>query len=572
MRSRITTQSVSSLVFSLIIIVLLALTFIQIQYLINERAISTLAGDNIRIISKVIQFAINEIDDISTDILSDSQIQKYNSSLTDPKDIQLQLQNVATLFGSYQIFKPYIETFYIGFENEESYSIGKVQNIFTETFFESRETKLRDEKGKLIVTIYPGDPERFIVSREIRRIKNLEQGHIASLYIVINFEKLFDIYFRKFGIQNIRLFLLQGNNIAYNYDKKLDSEWIENLGEKKSGVRQINGQYFYLQSANIENTDWKVFILLPFSNIAKLRNNLIYISFLGLLLGLIGLASWGRYWAQRITRPIILLADKMEELQKTDFSERNTILPKYERQDDEIAILYDNFDRLLKKIDILIHENYRKQLLLKETQLKNLIAQINPHFIYNTLDTVSWMAMEKGTEQISAIVQSLAMLLRASVEADNIIPLADEVELLKQYLSIQKIRFQERLNFDINITGNMDKLTVPSMILQPIVENSIKYSLDIPKTILMVSIEIILVKDSIQITISDNGPGISSERLKNVLSDEYKESLGLGNIKNRLNIFYGEQSQLQIFSVIGEGTKVVINVPFEAKGVSDEEI
>lgn len=567
MRNRITTQSVLSLIISLVIIVSIALIFIQIQYSVNQKVISSLADDKINIISRVLQVAIDDIEELTLEIISYNDVQNYPIGNKDTKESQLQIRNIAGLFSSYQIFRPYIETVYIKFVNNETLSIGNIQEVFTEEYLESRETILKDKKGKFIISSYPGNPDHFIASRQIRRIKNLEQDHIASLYMVISFDKLLDIYFRQYGIKSIKSFLQQGNNEFYSYDNQLDFHIMLDTSQKNKGVYRIDSSYFYINSVEIKNADWRFFILLPFSKIIILRNILMYGSIIGLLLGFLGLVLWGRNWSRKVTKPIMVLANSMEEIQNIDFADRSYSLPKYTRDGDEIAVLYNNFTKLLKKIDTLIHENYLKQILLKETQIQNLLAQINPHFIYNTLDTISWMAQTGDTDNISDMVQSLALLLRASISSENFISLSKEIELLSGYLNIQKIRFQERLQFEIIWKSESGKITVPSMILQPIVENSIKYNLDIPKTVVMVKIELMESDTHLIISISDNGPGISQSRINDIDTNKTNDSIGLVNIKNRLNIFYGDLGKLEIISTLGEGTDIRIFIPLNQGGI-----
>lgn len=539
----------------------MALIFIQIQYSTNQRVISSLADDKTDIISSVMQVAIDEIEDITLDILSSNDVQNYTMSEKSSKESLQHIRNVAELFSSYQVFRPYIETVYIRFVNSETLTIGNVQELFTESYFYTQDKIIKGKRGRLHLSSYPGKPDLFIASREIRKIKNLDQDHLASLYMVINWDKILDIYFRKYRVHNIKSFLLQGVNSYYSYNNQLGLNVMREAAERDEGVHFIGDSYYYLNSVKIDNTDWRFYILLPFSDIIKLRNILMYSSIITLLLGVIGLVYWGRNWSRKVTSPIMSLADSMEELQKIDFSDRSYLLPEYNRQGDEIAVLYNNFSTLLKKIDTLIHENYLKQILIKETQLKNLLTQINPHFIYNTLDTISWMAVDNNTEKITEMVQALALLLRASISSEKIIPLEREIDLLEGYCNIQKVRFEERLIFNIRKSCDIEGMTVPGMILQPLVENSIKYSLNIPKSIVNIDVSIDRAENHLVIIVKDNGPGLSKNRLYEVFENDSNESIGLKNIRDRLNIFYGDRGSLDITSESGTGTEVIIKIP-----------
>ena len=572
MKSKIKAQFIIAFLVSLVAMVVIALVFIQIQYSVNKKIASSLAKNTAEIISHTLDVAISEIEELSIDIITNAEVQSYRPALPGTSENLDRLQKFSDLFASYQIFKPYIETFYLRFGDGASLTIGDVQPLFSEAFLESSEEEIGALNGKLAINSYPGKPDSFLAMREIRKIKNLDHSHIAILYAVVNLDKLLTEYFNKYGIHDPRLLLQQDKQTIYGFGGGIPAEYISKIVGRTPGVYRIGLEYLYLNSAEIKSAPWKVYILLPFSEIISLRNRLIYGSIIGLLAGFVVLLVVGWNWSKKITKPIIQLADKMKELRDTDFSNRSYKLPEYEKNGDEIAVLYNNFGRLLKKIDFLIHENYRKQLTIKESRLRNLMAQINPHFMYNTLDTIAWMAQKNDTRLVADIVRSLGMLLRASVSSENIIPMEDEIRLLEGYLKIQKARFHDRLDYSIENEAVNADISVPVLMLQPLAENSIKYSLDIPKASVKILINIKAENGFALFCIRDNGPGIAPEKLESVLGDKKKESIGLGNISDRLNIFYGKKARISIESSLGNGTAVTIRVPLSSRGNRDVKI
>lgn len=571
MKSKIGSQFVRLFAVSLLFLVVTAMVIFQIQYTANQGVISSLAEKEISMLSKILQSSIGDFETLSMDILSNSIIQETNNK---DQEVPRQFSDFADLsetFSSNFIFRPSLETILILFENGNTIINGKIHSIFDDSFLKAESESAKQQKGKLQIFPYPGDPDRIIFTRQIRKIKNLNHEHIATLFLVINLDGLIEETLFQFGMKDIQLILIQNGENFYSTDKNLNAEKIPELRQSFSGVEKIDKNYYFLSSAKLSNPDWNVVYLLPYNDIANLKNRLLLFSILVLLIVLTGLIIWGNKWSSYITKPITTLAETMRKMEASDFSDRNLKLPEYTRKD-EIYTLYNDFQLLLQRVDFLINENYKKQLLLKETQLRNLIAQINPHFLYNTLDSINWLAQTNGQENISSMVQSLGVLLKPAIKMKNIIPLKDEIEILKAYLKIQKIRFQERLNYKLDEGLLKTEAKVPCMILQPIVENSIKYSLDIPKSSVDITISIRCLDEYIFLIIEDNGPGITESRIDEVLDPQFYGGIGLGNIRKRLKLFYGDSAEMEILPVINRGTKVSLMLPLTLTDGTYEEI
>lgn len=234
-------------------------------------------------------------------------------------------------------------------------------------------------------------------------------------------------------------------------------------------------------------------------------------------------------------------------------------------RNDEIGVLQRDFTIMIQKIDTLIKDDYTKQILIKDAQLKALQAQINPHFLYNTLDSINWMAKLNQQRDISVMVESLGNLLRSAISGkEPIITLKEEVQLLKDYLTIQKMRFGDRLQFQLEIDQQWLSLKIPKLILQPIVENSINYGLENTLGICRITVKAVPDSDCLNITVIDNGPGIPDELLKKLAQGEVKpkgSGIGLQNIDHRIKLIFGEEFGLSVTSELGVGTKVLIRIP-----------
>jgi len=246
--------------------------------------------------------------------------------------------------------------------------------------------------------------------------------------------------------------------------------------------------------------------------------------------------------------------------------------PESYRGEDEIAVFYRDFQIMLRRINSLVNDNYLKQLQLREAELQTLQAQINPHFLYNTLDSIHWLARTGKTNDISRMTRSLANLLRAAVGSEQQeISLAQELVLLADYVSIQSLRFGERLRFSLQVSDEARECKVPSMTLQPLVENSIRFGVESSREGSTVAVLAHRNDAELVLSVKDNGSGMSEELALRVAAGEVERSvggIGLKNIRSRLALLYGDAGKLRIDSSPGHGTTVTIRIP--ARGVAME--
>lgn len=263
-----------------------------------------------------------------------------------------------------------------------------------------------------------------------------------------------------------------------------------------------------------------------------------------------------------ITRPLETLVRSMQVVETGDFESAKQIPMDAERED-EVGLLTKEFRVMLDQIDVLVKENYEKQFLLKDTKYKMLQAQINPHFLYNTLNVIHWMIRAKENEKASRMIVELGALLRASFNENPYITVEEEIGMLENYLKIQRYRYEDRADFAVEKNGNPGKYIMPRMTLQPLVENAIFYGADQMEDVCHIKITITEEENNILFEVKDNGPGMTEEELEGVRKFTVKpkgHGIGIKNICERLNITY-EAFQFQIESKVGKGTLIRIRVP-----------
>lgn len=259
----------------------------------------------------------------------------------------------------------------------------------------------------------------------------------------------------------------------------------------------------------------------------------------------------------RYTEPMINMMGVIKQVEQGDLTVRTEV-----KSNDEIGQLGDSLNNMIEEIQVLIERLIEEEQSKKELELEALHAQINPHFLYNTLNTIKWMAKIQGDKSVSKAITALIKLLRISINlGKDMISLREEIEYVKNYIVIQKLRFNESINMKYEIDEECLDFTVPKLILQPIVENSIIYGFEDERAELNIDIKVSKNVDNIVIEINDDGPGIETEVLKNILksiSDENKFSkVGLNNVNQRIKLYCGNEYGLEIETELGKGTKVI---------------
>lgn len=231
---------------------------------------------------------------------------------------------------------------------------------------------------------------------------------------------------------------------------------------------------------------------------------------------------------------------------------------------------------MVQRIKSLINDVYASKLKQQEAELKTLQAQIRPHFLYNTLNTICWEAEKKGDKEIADMVYSLSQVFRLSLnDGRDTFTLEQEVELVKNYLFLQKNRFRERFEFEITLDESIKDFTVPKLLLQPLAENAVIHGIEPLAGSGLISIRAFRKDRTIVLEVQDNGVGITPERLQELhqrlargssISEEEENAgrsgFALSNVQERLALFFAGAS-LQIESVEGAGTRIIIHITVE---------
>ena len=276
---------------------------------------------------------------------------------------------------------------------------------------------------------------------------------------------------------------------------------------------------------------------------------------------------FSRFMARSITLPIQKLRDSMKKVQEGDFSVSDVVVDSR----NEIGSLTKSFDVMTRRIQELMEQNVHEQEQKRKSELKALQSQINPHFLYNTLDSIIWMAEGKKNEEVVLMTASLARLLRQSISnEDEVVPIANEVEYARGYLTIQKMRYKDKLEFQIDVDPSILHIPLIKLVLQPIIENAIYHGLKYKESKGLLIIKGFPKDGNAVLQVIDDGVGMDEETLAHIYDrhkvNYHSNGVGVYNVQKRLKLYYGEDYGIAYESTPGKGTTATITIPGRQEG------
>ncbi|GMQ56090.1 sensor histidine kinase [Vallitalea sediminicola] len=312
--------------------------------------------------------------------------------------------------------------------------------------------------------------------------------------------------------------------------------------------------------STIDSNGWKIIKTISTGYLYEEINNIQKYFLLGGFLYGIVIILFMIFFSIRYTEPMMKMKKVINKVEQGDLTVRTEV-----HSNDEIGQLGDSLNNMISEMEVLIDKLVKEEQAKKEVELEALHAQINPHFLYNTLNTIKWMAKIQGNKSVSRAITALIKLLRISTNLGrDMITLGEEIDYVKNYIVIQKLRFNEAINLIYNIDSECLGLTVPKLFLQPIVENSIIYGIGDDNNDLNIEIKAFIMGEDLIIEITDDGPGIEDKILENIFkstTDRNKFSkVGLNNVNQRIKLYCGSDYGLQIETKVGVGTLVRVKL------------
>lgn len=407
----------------------------------------------------------------------------------------------------------------------------------------------------------------LIATREIRSYENLNLEHLGVLAIRLDIDKLLRELSKGLSQSNAKLVIMADHKPIYSDETNFPLQQLTSLPvDEDYQTLKFGGERYFITSVASKTTNWTYYTLIPYDNIfnkiSQLKNIIFYV-YLGVVLFVSIIVT---RISKFITAPIERLNAKMKRVQLGKFTTLD--------DDDDPPLIMDetgqmhrNFRMMVEQIQELIHENYVKQLTIRDTELKALQSQINPHFLYNTLESINWTAKVNGQQEISKMVEALGSLLRTSIRfKEPLIPLIQELDLVGHYVTIQKFRFEERLDFHMEIPASLEKCYIPKLSIQPLVENAVNYALEQMIDTCIIKVIAYVQDKQLYIVVSDNGPGMEEGMSEGLLLGVHPTTgsgVGIKNIDDRIKLLFGEEYGVQIESQKNNGVNVKLILPFK---------
>jgi two-component system sensor histidine kinase YesM len=417
-------------------------------------------------------------------------------------------------------------------------------------------------------------------------LKDRWSGHdIGVIAIAIKPQSLAKLFKGQDFLQNGEAFILDENGTyIYNRNERLWGVSVEDLKLSQSIFKpsgstatsrsyfdyEANGNKFLVSYTLLNSNHWAIVSMVPYAELMKKTNLILQFTVMIIVLFLLFAVYISLTVSSSISNAIQGLMSSFRQVEKGDFHIEVDRSGK-----DEVMKLNIMYKRMVERLNQLINELYRTKLMNKEVQIQALKAQINPHFLYNTLETISSIARMRQVREISDMTRALSAMFRYSIKGEHdFVTLRAEIDNIENYMSILKIRFGSKISLELDIPEFLYDAKMLKFMLQPIVENAVRHGIEMKKGSGIVKITALQEDDLLYIRIRDNGLGIAEEKLRELrgkleqdleIYDFGMKGIGLLNVKDRLRLYYREHQRFAIDSIQGEGTVITIGIPMNSE-------
>ncbi|TYS69806.1 sensor histidine kinase [Sutcliffiella horikoshii] len=410
---------------------------------------------------------------------------------------------------------------------------------------------------------------------------------LAYITLEVGTEKILELSENLYNKEKEEFFILSATGeLIYSSNpmvasKKEEQLWIPEImkSESTQGTMEWdNGQFqgvMMYDQTELAVGGWILVKRVPYTT---LYDNAFVVTKINILFGVIGLCLVilaSLIVSFKITSPIRVLLQNIQQVKEGNM---NVQFPSL--GNDEIGILGYRFKQMMERINLLINREYKLEIENKTNQLKVLQSQLNPHFLYNALQSIGTLALKNKVPQIYTLLTHLSKIMRYGMNMEeDMVPLKKEINYLKAFLLLQKERFGEHFEYEMEIEEQALDIEVPKMILQPIIENYFKHGFDIREGVGKIDIHGRIADEYLHLAIWDNGAGVSESRLTEIYrlltegkpaSDGEETNIGLKNIHTRLQLYYNNLASLHLENHYNGGFMVTLKLPLEVGGEKSE--
>lgn len=405
-----------------------------------------------------------------------------------------------------------------------------------------------NEKGTVQWLVKQGNKKEILAVRKFYRQDSIQ----AMLVLTLDYNRVLETFADLLTENRGGLILDEQGNVVYS-GYRMDAPYKP---DKETSLNYLKEHYVCIEK-KIEDTKWNFCLYQPKEELEKSVWTLLLGNIPVLLLCLLLILLLGYFFSRKMVERLEQLTENMNQI---NLGLRKVTVVSQSK--DEIGVLVRTFTRMMDEINKLISQVYEAKIKLQKTEMKALQAQINPHFLYNSLSIINWKALEADNEEISRITLALSTYYRTSLNKGETMTIAaNEIRNIDAYLQIQLIMHDNSFQVIKEIQEDALSYSVPKLILQPLVENAIEHGLDVSeKEEKWLKISVCKEKDALIMAVEDNGMDMSEEQAKSIITYRSK-GYGVRNVNDRITLLYGEEYHLRVKSRQGEGCRIEIVIP-----------
>lgn len=551
-------------------------TFIyhEIDKRIMTQKVSDMAQQTLQTINSSLNELIYTIDNESKIVLSNQGIQSvlkrgddgfnYNDQVSTNRYLTEFIQSNGNISSIY-ILDNYDNQYFVDKRTYKPVSFEKVKEC-------SWYNELLSEEGGYIIKFNGGglfnESDQKYVSL-MRVINDLDtQKPIGIMIVNIPEQAVINSFKNAMTKGDISILIKDKNNNNIIETGDLTGHDDEIHENESYFIKKVKGHDYIFSSLKIKDYDWTIVSKMPFKELSKELNTFYFTTFVVTIINAILMFIGAISISGLITNPIKKLLKSMKGVESGEFKKVDI-----EAGNDEIGKLRDGYNIMVLEIEKLINKIIDEQKIKRNAELSVLQAQVKPHFLYNTLDAMEYLALSGKCDEVYEALEALGTYYRSSLsKGREVITVAEEIDIVKNYFLLQKLRYGDIFTDTYEIDEKVLHLKMLKLVLQPIAENALYHGIKPKGEKGNIKLKAELIGNLIKISIEDNGVGMTEEELDKVIGDkidENKLSFGLRGTIERLRIFYGISDVYEIESHKRYGTKVTITIPREV-GVKNE--
>jgi two-component system sensor histidine kinase YesM len=543
------------------------------SYLIASRTIEEKANryshDILFQTTKTMESRLKKIEDVSLNVILNEDLQSLLPEVNRGRLSEFERARIQTtiqgVLASQVLFQDEVNAIFVVSNSGNVFSLDKTKQHYG--LLEGKEAAITAALGGVVWLGDLDDPSVVTLARTVNSVRT--QRQLGYLLVYVDERFLFEVIANTQSVLGGRIMLVDAaGRIVSAADKGALGQLAPIHNDQTTSraytfeTLEIDDEQQYAALSEPMSNGWRVAAFVPVdvyqSEVVSLRNTILIAA------AIIGLLALVTAWdiSTSLSKPIHQLSADMRRFGEGELEMRSTL-----RRGDEIGQLGEAFNNMADNINSLVERVYDEQATKREIEIRSLRMQINPHFLYNTLETINWMARSEGADGIGVMVKSLGDLMRATIDSKDFVPLDEEVGKLRHYLTIQGYRYGDGFHTVFDLDTSTGKLYVPSLLLQPLVENALIHGIGATLEPGTLTISAKLVQNTLILEVGDDGAGMSAERMREVLRPnqagkaESSYSIGLPNVIRRIHTLFGDCYGLDIISELGEGTTVTLRLP-----------